>query len=747
MRAESIKQCALFIVLVLSMSIQAVLGLVWVLRFGPARSSAGDMLMPEYLNLAYPDRDVLFFRVFVLVLIIAGALVLRMAAQRENFFKNLQPFIAVEAVLTALLLEALFKSVVFAPRAQLAQDAFGWLLAAAVFNKVCWPFLTRTGREFARLWSHAPNRKALDQFSAVGCVALILVILYIPNPEASVARMFLGEQFHHFDLALMATGWAFQSGTLINLETLSQYGFGMPIVMSQLAKILGGFSYENVFRILSGLCIVYFLIWYFLFKAWFGSRVLALCAVLTAVRLQMFHTGAMPLVFTYPMATVWRFWFDVIFFILIFLHVRAPRRRLLFAAAVVCGAALYHMIDTGVYLTATFYAYLIMHAVLKDLRQHLCRSWTQAHIPAILVILPFVSALLFFWLTHGRFVLMSAFWLNMFEFIRHYLGGFSVSPIYETLKQRFFFSSAVGFLIPLVYLWTVLYVGTRIFLGKSRELFLVVIGVYGLVTYNYYVGHSAESSYYVFAMPFVAIVFYWLKTWLDGQLSVRPRVLGAVLALTLFALFTNHNYISYPNLLNVSRNPVVDPKVFQLPLGRVSYFNHLFLEYPAAFKLKTNSLGETDEQLYVEGNFVSDDHVIAYYRTEGDFKQDAGMIQELTPPGARVPLISSFEVKILMQAGRAPFFYYFPLVNSRPMRMRNFLVSSLPIKEHTERTIRQLEEAKPEYVFMESILLNRDIPAAYRYDSAGMIAILEYVYRHYEPVRTGKFLVAMRRKG
>ena len=43
--------------------------------------------------------------------------------------------------------------------------------------------------------------------------------------------------------------------------------------------------------------------------------------------------------------------------------------------------------------------------------------------------------------------------------------------------------------------------------------------------------------------------------------DTRRRVLLGLLAVIVYALMTNHTYLAYPNLLNVSRNPMVDPLV------------------------------------------------------------------------------------------------------------------------------------------------------------------------------------------
>ena len=100
-----------------------------------------------------------------------------------------------------------------------------------------------------------------------------------------------------------------------------------------------------------------------------------------------------------------------------------------------------------------------------------------------------------------------------------------------------------------------------------------------------------------------------------------------------------------------------------------------------------------------------------------------------------------------MQADRKPFFYYFPMIDSRQMRMRDFPLTSLWTAGRLKVNLRQLEEQKPPYVFMERIFLNRPVPQAYLYDSPGLMDVLNYINDGYEPVAYGRYLVAMKRKG
>ena len=127
------------------------------------------------------------------------------------------------------------------------------------------------------------------------------------------------------------------------------------------------------------------------------------------------------------------------------------------------------------------------------------------------------------------------------------------------------------------------------------------------------------------------------------------------------------------------------------------------------------------------------------------FKEDAGLIDRLTTPEEPVALVSSFETRILMQADRKPFFYYFPLLLSRPMDMRMFSFSILWTSDQLAEIMGQLAQAKPDYVFMEKILLAHQVPQTYLYLFPEMLYILNYLDKNYTPYQYGKYLVALKR--
>jgi hypothetical protein len=304
-------------------------------------------------------------------------------------------------------------------------------------------------------------------------------------------------------------------------------------------------------------------------------------------------------------------------------------------------------------------------------------------------------------------------------------------------------------LYPVLYTGTVLYALTMLYLKKAdaKLIFAAALGAYGFFLHAYYI--LVGTKYSTVGLPGVFLAFFWADH-LAGRYfpDWRPKLRWALLGASLFCLLTAHMFIGYPNLLNFSRNPIVDPLVAQT-VGHqgAPYFNQLYAQYPESLKLPLNSLGEKDEGLKYERDFKTDREMMDYYYKDSDFSKDVRLIDSLTPPGARVPLISSFDVLILMQADRLPFFYYFPLLNSHPMRMRNFIITLMLSRDELLKTLQQLETQKPEYVFMERIFLTPQVPAWYGYEYEDLIDILRYVLARYEPVETGQYLVAMKRRG
>ena len=495
------------------------------------------------------------------------------------------------------------------------------------------------------------------------------------------------------------------------MDVISQYGLGLPITVASLARFFGGFSYENVFRVLLWANMLYFVAWYFLLRCWLKSTAIAMMVILFAVKFQMFHANTYPFIFTYPSDTVIRYILDVIFFGLMLGHLKTGRLFFLWTASLVCGTAVFYMTTTGLSLALTWVFYLASLAIFPQLGRT-SKPWLV--LPTCLGI-TVATTFVCFWLAEGQHLFTADFWHNTQEFNNYFLSGFGDVLLQQNITDHQFLPLLIGILIPLVYMITLLLVGSLYFYRQSstENLLAAFLAFYGLALYHYFMARPSGTSAYGIGLPYVFLLGFWIREWTQAMApKIRKNIILICMVMAGYALVTNYNYVSYPNIWNVSRNPLVDPLVVSpLPDGR-SYFNHLFSQLPMDGRMPLNSLGDTDEKLRSEKDFTGDEGLKKYYSQEFDFSQDARLIDSLVAPQAPVALISSFETKILMDAKRTPFFYYVPLVISRPMHMRTMVVTALYSQGHLQRTIAQIEKQEPEYIFIERIFSKENIELA-----------------------------------
>lgn len=572
----------------------------------------------------------------------------------------------------------------------------------------------------------------------------LCVLLFIPNIQGVVARNFIGEQFHHNDSFIMGPAWAYLSGQTLDVDIISQYGIGFVVVISRLAQLFGGFGYEHVMGVMVIGTLFYYLAWYFLIRRWLGSMLLAGAVMLMAIKWQMFHTGAFPFVFTYGSQTPIRFVYDVIYFWCLWMHIKTGNKNWLLVAGAACGFGIYYLTSEGLYGTASFMAYILLLWAMPGWRSHFRIRPRDCFLLGI----PFFLAVFLLTLTIGPKIATAQFWDNIGEFISYFTSGFGLEPMYKTLLEHNYLESLMGFVIPMVYLLTLLIFLSRLTvnLSESTEWLVVVLCFYGLGTYHYYVARSVVTSYYAVSLPFVFILGFWAKIctgMLKESLMTRARLI--LFSLAAWALLTTHMFLSYPNMINLSSHPLTDAKVaLPLPDGN-PYFNHLFRGFDPGLKLPVNSLGGTHEELLAESDFKDDAALVEYYRKNSRFTRDADLIASLTAHSDEVPLISGFEIEMLMQANRKPFFYYFPLLISRPMTMRSFEACSIYTTDQLAKTIKKFEDVKPPYVFMERIYMVNEVPRAYLFQFPSLVPLVNYVRTHYIPVAQGEYLVALKR--
>lgn len=694
----------------------------------------------------------LFFIMSSLLLTMGTLFYLKERITHKDLWNKVGAFVVVEFILTFLMISALVKIIFYDYSSRLAETALITLLVLALLHKVIAVHIPRIMEDVWRVVSSITHRPFLRQLTLVIGVISIFLITFVPDIQRVLARMYVGEQFHHVDIFVMAAGWASSMGALMDVDQISQYGVGMPYVFAALSRLMGGFSYDNVFLIIMWGNIIYFCILFLIAARVLRSSLLGFAFILVLLRVQLFHPGAYPFALTYPSATAIRYLFDIGVFWVLWQHLSVGGAWRLWLASVLCGCAMYYMDSTGIFLTAAFYFYMLLligHPQWRSQTLVQLKGWGGL---LLVMALPIALTTLFLFITVGNNLWTAAFWGNFLETIDYFLSGIGTYPMNESFKYHNFFAGFIGFIIPIVYVWTTLSVGARAMLGQisRRHLWIVVLCIYGLGINHYYIARSLQTSYYVTAWPLMVVCAYWLKM-LITRLNVqhRQQLIVSAVALAIYALVTNHSFIAYPNLLNLSPNPMVDPLVTQpLPADRTTYFFHLTRKEGEELKLPVNSLLQTDEQLFTERNFRSDQNLVAYYTQDFDFSRDAQMIQRYTQSTDKVPLVSSFEIKILMQAKRAPFFYYFPLINSRAKHMRtmplNFLHTN--VTKFNNTAINQIVQAKPEYIFLENIFLIGKPKPAYLEQAENVWPIIEYILKHYAIVEAGQYISALKRK-
>lgn len=519
----------------------------------------------------------------------------------------------------------------------------------------------------------------------------IAVIVFVPNREGVIAQIFTQDAFHHFDTFVASPAWAATKGNILNVDTYTQYGFGMPVLVSTLSAALGGVTYENILLSLVGLAIVYLWSVYIFLRKWFRNVVIAALGTVLVLKFQMFsNSAADPIIWRYPSTTVVRYLFDTLFFIFILLHRRHQQRRYLFVTGALCGVAVVYLTDSGVYLTAAYYAYVLL-TFLSD------REKKALWIDLVCLALPVVSAAVYLFAVVGPGIFQPAFWNNFSDFIRLTNAGWGAMPVTTFLEQKRYLNVFMGFIMCIVYVFTVLSVTGLLYrrIIHREHVLAVVVAVYGLGTFHYFIARSAPDNIPVVSIPFIFLICYWLYfTALHFRERIKSVHLAVLLLMAFAGLLTTRAFLQYPNIFNLSGKTFVQ------------------------------------ERANMKDQFYS--------------PKDIELIKALTRPDEKVCLFSTLETAVLMAANRRPQFYYFPIMFPRSFKMRDFGGTALFTHERFDKTIDDFESQKPRYVFIEKKFLG-GLPSLYYIRYEVLRELLAYLDTHYRIVAGGEYLVALKR--
>jgi len=704
-------------------SLQVLTIVILIFQEIPLTSELTSTFFSDWASGVRPEREPLYYRFFIFLVVgLHAGLVYKFRKRLPTleFTRPLIMFVGMEVFWTSILGSIIFKMVVEGESVVIRQVLYS-LLALAGLSKLFWKLIygcrgksraQTTTRPVPKVQGsvelrvgHIPHPPILSVGNKIWTrsfdvliLALIVLFVFIPDREGVIAQIFGQDMFHHLDTFAASPAWAFAKGNILNVDSCSQYGFGMPVIVAFLSKTLGSVSYENILLALIALTIVYLTLSYAFLRLWFRSVGLALLGVFFILKFQMFNNStADPIIWRYPSTTVVRYFFDIPFFILILMHLRKFSDWFLVCAGIWCGAAVYYLTDSGIYLTATYYAYLFLLLTVPATRS---AFWLKEKIPMNVVCgsLPLVSAVFLFWLFAGTNVFTVIFWDNLLNYVRLFQGGWGALPISSFVQAEKFLNFFMGMGMCAVYLMTVIFTGGMCYLKKwDRQYFLaILIALYGLAIFHYYIARSSPDSIPVVSIPCLLLFCFWLNIGKEFFNNSQWRYAVLILGIGSFiGLSTTRAFIQYPNYLNLSG------KLFTAERQRM--------------------------------------------REQSPSAKDIFLIAQMTRPDERVCLISSQETVILMKADRQPFLYYFPLLIPRTFQIRDFGGTILLTRDRLQRTLKNLEHPGPRYVFIEKKFLG-GLPPIYYARFEVLKILVNYLQQAYEPVQVGEYLVALRRK-
>jgi len=486
-------------------SLQILIVVMLILSFIPIPPTEFSKdLFPNNKTALLPNRKMFFLHLWVgacLVIYGAGLWFLRDKFKQGQSDKFLIRLITVDGCWLLAQIFLVFKMVLY-PQLSWVKPVFYVIVAGAVCSRIFWieidAFLMKANEILPRLTSQPLWRWVLE----------LSILLF-----------------------MFSALWIFDQERLWVLMDLDGSRTYAQAALNVLSPLIKGVNYHAILSSLIILTIFYYGIFYLFLRRLFGSILLAGCGVLLAVKWQYFHLGVSPDIWQFPLKTILPLFFDIFFWLcLLSLGAQGQNLRMMGITCGILGLYLSYHFSTGVWLWVAWGAYLI----LTEERL----QWY--FLPGIIC--------LGFWIIfcgfHGTFELIHQYWANMVLMLQ----GVGSIPFYDCLKGRNFFVFSVQFLIPVIYLVTMVTIKQ-----KEMKMLMVPMAVYGLGLFTAHVWQPSVSNYDSVSGPLVIILCFWA----DSAASyLRPALRTMVMSLLLIvyagALLTNSLFGIYPNAWNMS---------------------------------------------------------------------------------------------------------------------------------------------------------------------------------------------------
>jgi hypothetical protein len=377
-----------------------------------------------------------------------------------------------------------------------AWPVFWGAFAIAVVTSIFWP-------EFLLGMSYLKNYYSSLRLSpwvaaVAGCLFVFLVI-FMPDLQSVVAMAYMGDYFHNWDVQLFGGVYAISHGLVPGIDVITTYGFGVTVMVAKIINWMGGFDYAKILGIMMWVGIFYYSLWFLLMRQILASSLFALAAIIFIMRMQLFNLMTEPFTLMEPMATVFRYCFDIGVFWMMWMHIQTKKMFFLAAGAFIVSLGLYYMWSTGMYMSIVFGLYATVSAFVPLLGDGKDRLRWRNH--ALVIASVFLWTGLWFYLTVGTHFLEPSFWRNMVEYNSFFVKGIFSDLLTAPILRNNYVLGIGGLLYPVFYLTSFLYVAGKVMDARAsgRDIFIGLLAFYGLEIHSYYIVRA--SQWYTIGLP------------------------------------------------------------------------------------------------------------------------------------------------------------------------------------------------------------------------------------------------------
>lgn len=396
---------------------------------------------------------------------------------------------------------------------------------------------------------------------------LIVAIVYVPNWRNLAGKIFLNDQFLHWDGFTVRAALALRHGIVLGRDIFIQYGIGWPLLLSSL-NLHVPLSYGRIIEASIIYACIYYIGVYLLLRLLTKDVLWSVSGISIILYFHLFLKNfSEPFFWGTPSSTLLRSPFDVWFFIALFLTGTAKTKFWHYVMAIITGLALLFGFDTGMYLLVTLLVYF-GYSIFSVSTKAPYRVKDELQTTTISLSLFLVVVMSGFFLVGRSAFFTAEFWWGLLEGVREYGSGVSNLPL-GILKQN---AALILFeVVVAVYLTGIANLLMKLVRRQDTfdDLFAFALSLYGLATLLIFVSRSHVLNILHPTIPFWILIF-WTAAKIHKSVFVyiRDKWLGDTHQNTAFQFFipavifvacitiliTSPQQQQYPHVFNYYRN-------------------------------------------------------------------------------------------------------------------------------------------------------------------------------------------------